>query len=300
MFSFHGVTKKFKTDFWKPPSKALDNLSFRVEKHSITGLIGANGSGKTTAIKTALGLIFPDSGNIDFYGWKKTDSSKIIQEVGYMPERPYYYSYLTGLEFLIYMGELNNVDKKALFLRIEDYSDRLSIKEHLSKKISGYSKGMLQRLGLTASLLHGPQLLILDEPTAGIDPLGRKEIKDFLLLLKDEGKSIFISSHIFSDLEEICSHLVIIDKGKLIYQGKTDELIEENTKERYYAVLEKKGPLPDSISKDVKKISGEKYEYTLDKRDRKDFLKVCIESDIIPLKFEKKTPSLEEVVYRFP
>ena len=296
MFEFHNVTKTFKKDFWQQPFKALDSLSFRISPHSLTGFLGANGSGKTTAIKVLLEIIFPSSGNVTFPYWQHLSKKERLKKIGYVPERPYYYSYLSGLEFLTYMGQLNGVSSKNLKKRIETYTEKLSIAKHLNKKIESHSKGMLQRLGLTASLLHDPELLILDEPTSGIDPLGRKEIKDFLIDLRDEGKTIFISSHIVSDLEEICSNLIIIESGKLAYQGLCHDLIRENSEENYYALLEIQDKYLSSVANKVKKIAG-KYEYSFDGKKREHFFKRCLSLGLTPIRFERKSPSLEDIVY---
>ncbi len=297
MLEFYNVTKKFKTNFWDSPFFALNKFSFHLQNNTLTGFLGANGSGKTTAIKILLHLIFPNSGEIRFTKWNHLSSEARFKKIGYMPERPYYYPYLSGLEFLTYVGSLSGVPKKLLISRIEEYSTALSIEQHLEKKISGYSKGMLQRLGLTASLIHDPELLILDEPTSGIDPLGRKEIKMFLNDLHRKGKTIFISSHIVSDLEEICSHLVIIDKGTLAYQGTCSNLLEKNAKQDHSALLEGKHRELKELSMDVKKVGEKKYQYIFNMEKKKDFLKTCISLNTTPLKFERRIPTLEEIVY---
>lgn len=296
MFEFHGIVKTFKTDFWIPSTTALDSLSFTVPPLSLTGLLGSNGAGKTTAIKVLLELIFPDSGKVVFPAWQNLSKVEKLKKIGYVPERPYFYPYLTALEFLNYMGHLNGIERKILKKRIETYTEKLSIAEHLEKKIEGYSKGMLQRLALTASLLHNPDLLIFDEPTSGIDPLGRKEIKDFLIDLHSEGKTILISSHIVSDLEEICSDIIIVESGKLAYQGRCHDLIKKHSEEMYHATLDIRDNRLSSLSVSVKEIAG-KYEYTFEGNHREDFFNKCYHGGLIPLKFERKTPSLEEIVY---
>ena len=297
MLEFYNVTKRFKTDFWTPTFLALNQFSFHLKEGTLTGFLGANGSGKTTAIKILLNFIFPSSGEIRFKKWQNLSLEERLKKIGYTPERPYYYPYLSGLEFLTYVGSLSGVPNKLLFSRIEEYSTILSIANHLEKKISGYSKGMLQRLGLTASLIHGPELLILDEPTSGIDPLGRREIKMFLSDLHRKGKTIFVSSHIVSDLEEICSHLVIIEKGTLAYEGTCINLLEKNAEKGHFALLEEEHRELKELSRKVKKVSERKYEYYFNTEKKEDFLKTCLSLNTTPLKFERRTPTLEEIVY---
>ena len=299
MLQFSNVTKKFQIDFWSSPFIALNQLSFRLQGGSLTGFLGANGSGKTTAIKILLGLIFPSSGTIHFHEWKDLTAEERLKKIGHTPERPYYYPYLSGLEFLTYVGSLSGVPRTKLASRIEEYATRLSMSAHLEKKISGYSKGMLQRLGLIGALIHDPELLILDEPTAGIDPLGRKEIKNFLHSLYEKGKTILVSSHIVSDLEEICSHLIIIDKGALVYEGTCHELIENNAKSEYFALIEGESQELKTLSQKVKRIGKDTYEHLFDTGKKEEFLKTCVHLKKIPIKFERRMPTLEEIVYNF-
>ena len=297
MLKFCKVTKKFSTEFWRPPSLALNGLSFHLQENTLTGFLGANGAGKTTAIKILLNLIFPSSGDVQFTKWNNLEVGKRYQKIGYTPERPYYYPYLNGFEFLTYVGILSGVPKKLLFSRIEEYATTLSIENHLKKRISGYSKGMLQRLGLVAALIHDPELLILDEPTAGIDPLGRKEIKTFLRDLHRKGKTVFVSSHIVSDLEEICSHLIIVDKGTLVYEGTCHDLIETNTGKGHWAILDKEYLSLKELSGKVVKLGEKKYEYYFNTKNSYDFLKECVALKTAPLRFERRVPTLEEIVY---
>ena len=297
MFEFCDVTKKFQTHFWAPSLTVLDRLSFKVREHSLTGFLGANGSGKTTSIKILLNLLFPNDGKVAFYRWQDLPMQKVMKKIGYVTERPYYYSYLTGREFLQYMGTLSGLNAKKLFPIMEKYSEKLSIRSVLDRKVATYSKGMLQRLGIVASLLHDPQLLILDEPTSGIDPVGRKEIKDFLMELNQEGKTIFVSSHIVSDLEAICSDLVVINRGKLVYQGSCQKLLENHSKENYTAVVASDRTQLAVLSQRVKKIGSNKVEYIFEAKNKESFLQACLNCRTIPIKFEKQVPTLEEIIY---
>ncbi|MCY4644063.1 MAG: ABC transporter ATP-binding protein [Bacteriovoracales bacterium] len=298
MFEFDNITKKFQTSFWESSLPVLDQLSFKVKEQSLTGFLGTNGSGKTTSIKILLRLIAPDRGKIIFSHQKKQHFEKILSKIGYVTERPYYYPYLKGREFLCYMGQLSCVEKNILESRIEKYAHRLSIDFALERKIATYSKGMLQRLGIVACLLHNPDLLILDEPTSGMDPIGRKEIKDLLVELHHEGKTIFFSSHIIADVEEICSDLVIIDRGKLIYEGTCRSLLEKYATEDYLAVMEQDYASLGVFAHRIRRPGSGKIQYYFDAKNRENFLKACVDCKAVPVKFERSMPTLEKIVYK--
>lgn len=220
------VTKSFPTDFWNKPFLALDKVSFSIPSNKIVGFLGANGAGKTTSIKVIMNFINPTSGKVKFSeAFEGKDHRSILSEIGFVPERPYFYANLTGREFLHYMGSLNKMPKAQINTQIERWSTRLKIDFALDRKIQNYSKGMLQRLGFSAALIHDPKLVILDEPVSGLDPIGRKEIKDSIVEIYKEGKTVFFSSHIVPDVEEICHSVIFLEKGKLVYQGSIDELI---------------------------------------------------------------------------
>lgn len=233
MIKFDSVTKSFQEDFWKKPKVILDNLNFEVPEGALCGFLGANGAGKTTSIKSMLGFISIDSGNISFSPALGRELKEVFSKIGYFPEAPYFYTHMTGMEFCLYLGKLQNVPLSKLKERIKYWSERLNIDFALGKKIRGYSKGMMQRLGFVSSLLHDPKLVILDEPLSGLDPLGRKEFKDILIELNNSGVTIFFSSHIVSDVEEICDNLVVIKNGVLSYSGSTQNLLNQKTAKDY-------------------------------------------------------------------
>jgi ABC-2 type transport system ATP-binding protein len=225
MINFINVSKTYKTDFWAKKFFALEGVSFSVNTKSLTGFLGANGAGKTTSLKILMDFVRQDSGSVQFDKSLGSNKKDIFSRIGYLPERPYFYQSLTGYEFLNYMGKLQGLDNKFLKEQIVKWSKTFNINYALDRKVKGYSKGMLQRLGMASTLLHDPQLVILDEPLSGLDPVGRKEIKDVLLELNKSGHTIFFSSHIVSDIEEICDDVVVLEKGKCIYSGKVNDLI---------------------------------------------------------------------------
>lgn len=301
LLEFNNVTKSFRTDFWKSEFKALDSLSFAIKKEKIIGFLGANGAGKTTSIKILLDFIKADSGDITFSKSLGLDRSSILNNIGYVPERPYFYPHLTGIEFALYMASLHSISKKTAKDRIFHWAKTFKIDFALDRKIKGYSKGMLQRLGFLCSLVHEPQLLVLDEPLSGLDPMGRKEFKDAIRLINNEGKTVFFSSHIVSDVEEVSSEVVFLEDGKLIYQGDIDSLIAENSKNtltvRYFAEDEINDPFLEKIS--CKKIKGKNIFTAKLHSDQKD--------KVINLLLDKKASihelyqdkiSLEEIIYR--
>jgi ABC-2 type transport system ATP-binding protein len=227
MISFDSVTKTYKTDFWLPSFYALKDVSFSIRPRKLTGFLGANGAGKTTSLKILMDFVRQDSGIIKFDNELGINRKNIFSNIGYLPERPYFYQSLTGREFLNYMAKLQNVESLKIKKQIDHWSNIFNIHHALDRKIKGYSKGMLQRLGMTSTLLHNPKLIILDEPLSGLDPVGRKEIKDVLVELNNLGHTIFFSTHIVSDVEEICHDVIVLEKGECIYSGEVQKLIEQ-------------------------------------------------------------------------
>lgn len=230
MLKFNKVSKTFKTDLLKKNVHALKELSFEIPEGKIIGFLGANGAGKTTSIKIAMDFIRPSGGSIKFSENLGSSRSEIFSNIGYLPERPFFYPHLTGREFCHYMGKLVDLKKEQICDQIKKWSPRFNIEFALDREIRTYSKGMLQRIGFLATLLHNPKLIILDEPLSGLDPIGRKELKDVITEVNKSGTTIFFSSHIVSDVEEICDSVIFIKSGELLYQGSVDKLIRENTK----------------------------------------------------------------------
>lgn len=232
--SFENVTKKFNGNFWEKSQPVLNDVSFSIKQAEVVGFLGANGAGKTTAIKALLGFISVDTGQVIFEGFGSSDRAGFIKNLGYLPEKTYVYQHLTGREFLEYVGSLHGVSKFDLVEKIKYWSERLSIAHAMKMQIKSYSKGMQQRLCFLAALLNNPQILVLDEPLSGLDPLGRREFKDiFTELNKERGTTIFFSSHVVSDVEEICNRVLFIEKGKMLYAGSLDSLLSEQADNNY-------------------------------------------------------------------
>jgi len=220
----HGVSKFYKNVMGERRFKALDGLSLEVKKGEVFGLLGPNGSGKTTLIRLLLGLIFPTSGRISVLG-KDPRYVGYKKKIGYLPEHPYFYDFLNPFELLDFYGSLFGMDPRTKKKRIFFLLEKLGLKDSYKTQIRNFSKGMLQRMGLAASLINDPELLFLDEPTLGLDPIGTLEIQDFLRELNKEGKTIFLSSHLLAQVQGSCHRVAVIYKGRLIKTGSLDELL---------------------------------------------------------------------------
>ena len=220
-----GLAKVFHIGFFRKRVEAVKDTTFSVKKGEIFGLLGPNGAGKTTTIKAILRLIFPTEGEIRLFG-RSTDDRESARRVGYMPENPYVYQYLTPLEFLDLCGRLVGIPKTDRRVRSEEMIDKVGLRHAIDRPIGKFSKGMMQRIGLAQALLHDPELLILDEPMSGLDPIGRKEIRDVLVEQRERGKTLLFTSHILSDVELLCDRVVIMQQGEITSEGQVHDLLE--------------------------------------------------------------------------
>lgn len=220
---------------------ALEKLDLEVLEGEIFGLLGPNGAGKSTTIKILMGILFPSGGQARIMGQPLGDKS-IKTRLGFLPENPYFYDYLKGEEFLDYYGQLYGMSRSLRRKRIDELFELVKLPEHAHNlPLKGYSKGMLQRIGLAQALLNDPQIVVLDEPQSGLDPLGRKEIRDIILSLKDKGKTVFFSSHILSDAELICDRVAILNRGRLTAMGDLSQLLSAKVRD-YELVASGLGP----------------------------------------------------------
>jgi len=222
--SVRGLTKVFK-DFWnRPKARAVDGVDFEVRKGEIFGLLGPNGSGKSTTIKLLLGLLNPTKGHIEVFG----HSPRHVQtksRIGYLPEESYLYRYLNSRETLDFFGNLFHLDKKDRDNRAEQLLDMVGLGKTQTRAVGEFSKGMQRRIGLAQALINDPDLVILDEPTAGLDPIGCREVKDLIIALAKRGKTVILSSHLLSDVEDVCDRVVIYYGGKIQANGTLKELL---------------------------------------------------------------------------
>ena len=218
------LVKDFKTSFKRQPLRAVDDVSIRIMPGEVYGLIGPNGSGKSTTMKALLGLVAPTLGQCAIFG---KDSLKVDSrnEVGFLPENPYFYKHLSGKETLEFYGKLCGIRGAALKDRVTELLELVDLTGASHRRIGGYSKGMLQRIGLAQALIQQPRLLILDEPTAGVDPIGSREIRDLIFKLREQGITVFLCSHLLEQVQEVCDHVGIIFRGKMVKEGKLEDLI---------------------------------------------------------------------------
>ena len=218
------LTKIYKTKTLnKGTIKALDNVSFKIEKGTIFGLLGPNGAGKTTLVKILLGIVHQTSGSAKLLG-EDVRNYLVRSKIGYLPENHKFPSYLTGEDVLKYYAKLTGFDIKNNPEKISEYLNLVKMDKWRKTKIKKYSKGMMQRLGLAQAMIHNPEIIFLDEPTDGVDPIGRKEIRDILIELKNKGKTVFINSHLLSEVELVSDKVGMLNNGKLIKLGSVEEL----------------------------------------------------------------------------
>ncbi|MGH7885947.1 MAG: ABC transporter ATP-binding protein [Thermodesulfobacteriota bacterium] len=226
MLKVENLIKDYSTGFIRKKVRVLKGVSFDVKKSEIFGFIGPNGAGKTTTFKSILNFVSITEGNIQINGKPNTDNG-LKSYLGYLPESPYFYDYLTGEELLNYMGNLHGVEKNILKDRIDELLEKVNMAHARKMQLRKYSKGMLQRIGVAQALINDPEFLILDEPMSGLDPIGRREIRDLILEQKIKGKTILLSSHILSDVESLCDRVGVILNGVVVKIGALCDLYKE-------------------------------------------------------------------------
>jgi ABC-2 type transport system ATP-binding protein len=224
--SIENLTKDYQVGFWrKRPYRALDRLSLDVQPGEIFGFLGPNGAGKTTTLKLLMQLIFPTSGRAEILGRPVGDVAA-RQRIGYLPENPYFYDYLTAEELLQYFGHLFGYSSPDARARAARLLDRVGIgAERRRQQLRKYSKGMIQRVGIAQALLNDPEVIFLDEPMSGLDPLGRREVRSLILELRDQGRTVFFSSHILADAEALCSRVAVVAGGRLAATGRLSDML---------------------------------------------------------------------------
>jgi ABC-2 type transport system ATP-binding protein len=219
------LRKTYRTPLRRKKVEALRGVTFKVERGQIFGFVGPNGAGKTTTIRTLMGLLRPTGGSATILG-HAIPSRAARFKVGFLPESPYFYDYLTVGELLDLAGRLFGVASDIRRKRADELIDRVGLGRARSQNLKKYSKGMLQRAGLAQALMNDPELVVLDEPMSGLDPIGRKEVRDLIIELRDQGKTVFFSSHILTDVEAIADHIAIVARGQLQSQGAPADLIQ--------------------------------------------------------------------------
>jgi ABC-2 type transport system ATP-binding protein len=219
-----GLEKTYSVGFWrKKPRCALKPLHLRVEEGEIFGFLGPNGAGKTTTLKMLMGLVYPTGGSAQILGMDINDP-RMKAQIGFLPEQPYFYDYLTAGELLNYYGRLSGMPPKERERKVREVLERVGLPDVLRVQLRKFSKGMLQRVGIAQAILHDPRIVFFDEPMSGLDPMGRREVRDLMEELKHEGKTVFFSTHILSDAEALCDRVAIIHLGELRSVGAVADL----------------------------------------------------------------------------
>lgn len=238
MIKLNDLTKEFET------TVAVKNLSLEVEKGELFSFLGPNGAGKTTTIKMMVGLMTPTAGSLEMGGFNmESDPQKAKELIGYVPDAAFLYQHLTGIELMMMVGQLYSMDNASIQKEVEVLSERLFMTEWIQDRISGYSRGMKQRLAFSAAFLHHPEILVIDEPMVGLDPKTGRIIKDMLKEKRDEGITIFVSTHNLNVAEELSDRIAIINRGKLLGVGTVDSFQsvsgkEENLEERFLRIVD--------------------------------------------------------------
>ena len=234
-----GLIKDFSVGLRGVKLRAVDDLSLRVPAGQVFGLLGPNGSGKSTTIKIILGLLEPTAGGCRVFGLPSTQVEARV-DVGYLPESPYFYRHLSGRELVRFYARICGLGGAKVAPRVAEVIDWVGLTEAADRLVGTYSKGMLQRIGLAQALVHNPRLVILDEPTSGVDPVGAAAISELILQLKAQGKTVLITSHLLTQIEEICDRVAILDRGRLILEGAVCDLVVRA--ERQALIVEKLSP----------------------------------------------------------
>jgi ABC-2 type transport system ATP-binding protein len=237
IIEINDLVKDYETGFFrKKKVRAVDGISLSVKGGQIFGFLGGNGAGKTTTIKILMSLLYPTAGSARILGQDISDFT-MHSRIGYCPENPYFYDYLTPRELLTYFGDIFGADKANIKDKAEDLLNKVGLDEKdRSKQLRKFSKGMLQRVGLAQSLINDPEIVFLDEPMSGLDPIGRREVRELIAGLREKGTTVFMSTHILSDVEALCDEVAILRRGNLAASGKLDDLLVSHAETQVFEV----------------------------------------------------------------
>src|SRR5215204_7283620 len=256
VIEIENLTKDYEVGFWKKKKvRALDRLTLSVEGGQIFGFLGGNGAGKTTTIKILMSLIFPTEGNARILG-EDISNVRMHSRIGYCPENPYFYDYLKASELMNYFGELFGLDPARRRAKTEELLTKVGLEEKdWNKQLRKFSKGMLQRVGLAQALINEPEIVFFDEPMSGLDPIGRREIRQLIVELRTRGTTVFMSTHILSDIEALCDNVAILRKGKLAATGNLHELLTNSGETQTFEIVVK-GVSAKILENSINELSG--------------------------------------------
>ncbi len=292
-----GLIKEFRSNWRFRRIRVLDGISFSVRRGEIFGFVGPNGAGKTTTLKVLMGLIRPTAGSAEILG-HDVRTSEFHRHVGFLPENPWFHDFLTGAEILRFYARLGGVPGSELPGRIERLLEQVGLAHAADTRLRAYSKGMLQRIGIAQSLVHDPEVVFLDEPMSGLDPIGRKEIRDLILRLRNEGRTVFMNTHILTDVEALCDRVAIIAQGRIRYAGRIEDFLEgrEHTTD---LVVSSVAPdlierFEDGFETEVRG-SGDRIELRLQEKDVAEALRLVLDSGGKVLSLAPHRASLETI-----
>ena len=245
-----GVVKDFRPGFGLRRKRVLHGISFGVKEGEIFGFVGPNGAGKTTTLKVLMGLIRATEGQASILGCDVSETS-FRRHVGFLPENPYFYDYLSGREILRFYAKLSGLPRRQRADRVETLLEWVGLSHAADARLRTYSKGMLQRVGIAQALVHDPKVVFLDEPMSGLDPIGRKEIRDLILRLRSQGKTVFMNTHILPDVEMLCDRVAIIVQGRIQHEGAIDRFLEEGEREADVVLAGLPATLPELLEREL-------------------------------------------------
>ena len=254
------LVKDFRPGLGLRRKRVLHGISFCVRDGEIFGFVGPNGAGKTTTLKILMGLIRPTAGRAEILGHDVRETA-FRREVGFLPENPYFYEYLTGREILDFYARLSGVAHAGRAARVASLLEQVGLAHAADARLRTYSKGMLQRVGIAQALVHEPSVVFLDEPMSGLDPIGRKEIRDLILRLRGEGKTIFMNTHILSDVELVCDRVAIIARGRIVHEGAMDEFLGSGERQSDVVL----GGMPSSLAAALEEGFGARLQPVADR-----------------------------------
>jgi ABC-2 type transport system ATP-binding protein len=297
VIEIENLTKDFSVGFWKKhPVRALDNLSLQVHKGEIFGFLGPNGAGKSTTLKILMNLLHPTSGSARIMG-EPVDTVAMHRSIGYLPENPYFYDYLTPLELLTYMGRLFGMSQPALSQKVNALLESVGLTQARTRQLRKFSKGMVQRIGIAQALINDPEIVFLDEPMSGLDPLGRMDVRRIITSLKNRGITVFFSSHILPDVEAICDRVAILNRGKLQEVGALEEILKVRIEGHEAILAGWTAETPDAIRQWCDEVScmGDRLHLRINDRERLESLLAYIFAHKLELiSINPIRPSLEE------
>jgi ABC-2 type transport system ATP-binding protein len=292
-----GVVKDFRPGFGLRTKRILHGISFTVREGEIFGFVGPNGAGKTTTLKVLMGLIRPTAGSARILGHDVRET-EFRRHIGFLPENPWFYEHLTGREFLEFYARLCGVGRDRRGARVRTLLEWVHLERAADARLRTYSKGMLQRIGIAQALVHDPQVVFLDEPMSGLDPIGRKEIRDLILRLRSEGKTVFMNTHILSDVEMVCDRVAIIVEGRIRYEGRIEEFLGAHERECDLVVC---GLGPETVEGLEERFAaglrglGERVELRVKEKDVGEALRAVLEAGGEVLSLSPHRISLETV-----